>query len=101
MVSRTAMMMPSWRLALLSAITCGPHRKKSFGTPSEAAVQFVVHDFGQRGGVNLAGHERLAGRKGFTDGVVKPIVPFLTEVEAQVDHDENGEDDRTGDGELL
>src|ERR1700683_2760625 len=73
---------------------------KIIRTPSEAAIQLVVHDRGERRGIDLARHKWFVGRKGLTDGVVKPVVVLLTEMETEDYYEPYGENDRTGDGEL-
>jgi hypothetical protein len=45
----------------------------------------VIHYLGHRGGVNLAGHERLVGREGLVDAEVETVVAFLAEMQAEND----------------
>src|SRR5208283_60233 len=54
------------------------------GTPAEAGVQLMVHDRGQRRGVNLTGRRRFVGWKKLVDIVVETIVAFLAEMKREV-----------------
>jgi hypothetical protein len=75
--------------------------KEIIRAPSEAAVHLVFHDRGERRRIYLAGHERFVGRESPFDRVVKPIVPFLTEMETENYQEPYGERGRAGDCELL
>ncbi len=56
-------------------------QKKIVGTPSEARMKLVVHDLGQRGGVDFSRYEGLVGRKRRIHVVVETVVVFLPEME--------------------
>ena len=56
--------------------------------PAGAAVELVVHDGGQRGGVGLALHERAAGGVVVDHRQGQAVVPLLADVQGK----RNGED---------
>src|SRR5579872_1297016 len=61
-------------------------------TPSEGRMEFVIDDFGQRGGENLTRLEGLIGRKFRIDIEIEAIVTLLPEVQQQPSADPSTED---------
>src|ERR1017187_455801 len=54
------------------------------GTPPEARVQLMVHDRGQRRGIDLAGRRRFVGWEKLVDIVVETLVALLAEMKCEV-----------------
>ena len=82
-VSRTAMDDAELAIGVVVGTDLRAPQEEIVGTPAEAGVEFVVHDRGQRRGVNLAGHERLVGRKLLVDIVVETVVILLAEMKRE------------------
>src|SRR5208282_1236560 len=71
------------------------------GTPPEASVQLMVHDRGQRRGIDLAGRRRFVGWEKLVDIEVETIVMLLAEMKREVAADPNEKDSRGANQESV
>src|SRR5208282_2609945 len=78
-----------------------PPQEKIVGTPPEARVQLMVHDRGQRRGIDLAGRRRFVGREKLVDIVVETIVALLAEMKREVAANPNEKDSRGANQESV